>query len=399
MRPLAPALPPNSLRALLLLAAAALPACGSFGITPDGKLLDTAKGGENGGGGTEEGLKITSLDPAVGPTAGGTEVVVRGQGFLEGTVLSFMSAELSTTVVSDTELLIVTPAARAGLVDVTVKNDLGSVTLFDGFEYTDGSADGGDGGSGDGSGGSGDVSISTISPAYGPTSGGTDVYISGVGFSGDVSVRFGTASATSITRIDEYSLRAITPAGAEGVVDVTVESDEGWYTKAGGFEYIGDGGGGSSGGGSSGGGSSGGGSGGGGRSLTGSAAFLHWNSQLGVFGDWDCDLAFSVTGSERSSPCAGCDFAFDITWTYNAAASVDYLGCASGNLTWRMAHDSDYLFGTPALLYSYGGGYIPISYDTTVSGTSWDWVVENYYYDWFYGYYYYSFWVQYSSMR
>jgi hypothetical protein len=64
-------------------------------------------------------------------------------------------------------------------------------------------------------------------PYYGPTSGGTDVDIWGVGFAEGMSVEFGGASATSVTFINSAHIVATTPAHYGGWVTIKV-------TKAGG---------------------------------------------------------------------------------------------------------------------------------------------------------------------
>ena len=78
--------------------------------------------------------------------------------------------------------------------------------------------------------------ISTITPAVGPTSGGTAITISGTSFFGSASVRVGKLAATSVFVTSSTSLTAVTPAGT-GVADVTVTTDYGAFTLANAFAY------------------------------------------------------------------------------------------------------------------------------------------------------------------
>jgi IPT/TIG domain/Cysteine-rich secretory protein family len=64
--------------------------------------------------------------------------------------------------------------------------------------------------------------ISTVTPAAGTAAGGAAITISGSGFTGATSVKFGTAPATSFTVVNDSTITAVSPAHAVGAVDVTV---------------------------------------------------------------------------------------------------------------------------------------------------------------------------------
>ncbi len=64
--------------------------------------------------------------------------------------------------------------------------------------------------------------VTAISPASGPSAGGTAVTITGTGFTGATAVLFGGANATSFTVNSDTSITATSPAGAAGEVDVVV---------------------------------------------------------------------------------------------------------------------------------------------------------------------------------
>jgi hypothetical protein len=200
-----------TLVSLLLLATG----CGSLGIQPvkpvdtggldagsngdnngdvngggSGSAGDGADGGDGGDGGesgdeTPEGIGITSLTPNEAGLDGGTTVVVAGHGFTGDVDFFFSSAEVAVTVLSDTELTVLSPlVSTEGTVDVTVVSAEGTYTLEDAFTFTNnpgsgsdgggsggsGSGDSGSGGSGSGgsgSGGSGGSSASSFSGTYG----------------------------------------------------------------------------------------------------------------------------------------------------------------------------------------------------------------------------------------
>jgi hypothetical protein len=83
--------------------------------------------------------------------------------------------------------------------------------------------------------------VDDIDPAWGPTTGRTEVAITGAGFTGDVGVRFGN-SAGDVTVVDPNNLTVLAP-DAEGMaitVDVTVTSSLGEVTVPDGFAYTDD---------------------------------------------------------------------------------------------------------------------------------------------------------------
>jgi uncharacterized repeat protein (TIGR03803 family) len=71
------------------------------------------------------------------------------------------------------------------------------------------------------------LTVASVVPSAGSTSGGRTVTISGTGFVLDTSVTFGGQPATSVTFIDSTSLRATTPPYAAGTVDVAVVNPDG----------------------------------------------------------------------------------------------------------------------------------------------------------------------------
>ncbi len=80
---------------------------------------------------------FSDLYPRKGNPRGGTEVRIFGSGFVPGMtqVMFGTTAAASSTYVASTELLVTTPAAPIGTVDVTVGTPAGSVTLKNAFRF------------------------------------------------------------------------------------------------------------------------------------------------------------------------------------------------------------------------------------------------------------------------
>ena len=64
--------------------------------------------------------------------------------------------------------------------------------------------------------------VTGVSPASGPNTGGTPVAITGTSLTGALGVKFGSTAATSFTVNSDTSITATAPAGNAGTVDVTV---------------------------------------------------------------------------------------------------------------------------------------------------------------------------------
>jgi hypothetical protein len=82
--------------------------------------------------------------------------------------------------------------------------------------------------------------VASVSPASGPSDGGTAVTITGSQLDGAPRVEFGQTAAKSVTPVSPTEVRAISPAGAPGVTDVTVTTDRGTSspTPASQFTYV-----------------------------------------------------------------------------------------------------------------------------------------------------------------
>ncbi|CAM5709584.1 hypothetical protein SALBM311S_10025 [Streptomyces alboniger] len=154
-----------------------------------------------------------------GPLAGGNTITLNGIGLSTATSVSFGGTTATPTVVSDSQLSVVVPAgAASGPVGVSVTTAGGSNNGLT-YTYID------------------DPTIGTITPASGPTSGGTAVTITGTNLDSTESVKFGGVAAP-FSVINATTLSAVTPPGTAGAVDVVVTNPSGSATVVGGFTYV-----------------------------------------------------------------------------------------------------------------------------------------------------------------
>ena len=159
---------------------------------------------------------VAKIGPSSGPEVGGTNVSVEGSGFASaGTVINFGPNPATNVVCSGLGKCSATSPAGAGVQDVTVTvaEKTSALVAADRFTYQAAAR----------------PLITAISPATGPSIGGTVVTITGSNFSvttNATKVRFGTTFATAtaapnVLCTSTTSCRATAPAGA-GVVDVFV---------------------------------------------------------------------------------------------------------------------------------------------------------------------------------
>jgi hypothetical protein len=157
---------------------------------------------------------ITGVSPNSGGPAGGTVVTISGSNLGEANGVSFGGIPASSLLVdSSSQITAMAPPSPAGTYDITVSDPGGTspVTPADRFTYNAGSA----------------PSVTGESPNSGSTGGGTQVTLSGSGFTGVNSVSFGTTPATNFSILSDTSLLVTAPAAPAGVVDIRVTSPTG----------------------------------------------------------------------------------------------------------------------------------------------------------------------------
>jgi tripartite motif-containing protein 71 len=78
---------------------------------------------------------VTSIEPSTGPAAGGTQVKIKGSGFLAGSTVKIGSSATSVEVVSETEIKAKTAATAAGPEEVSVSDVNGTSSLGPTYTY------------------------------------------------------------------------------------------------------------------------------------------------------------------------------------------------------------------------------------------------------------------------
>jgi hypothetical protein len=153
---------------------------------------------------------VTAVGPSSGPVNGGTTVWISGSALSGATSVKFGgTAVFNLQSVSDNVVQVFGSASGIlGSVDVTVTTAGGTsaTSTADHFTYTAAPV----------------PAVSSVGPSTGSPVGGTAVFISGTGFAGATSVRFGLTGA-SYAIYDSTLIQAMSPTGTAGSkVDITV---------------------------------------------------------------------------------------------------------------------------------------------------------------------------------
>lgn len=167
-------------------------------------------------------LGLEKLVPDVGPTAGGTQVSVRGSGLTEDCAvrIGLYEAQVQGAGADKKTLTIQTPPGPAGPVDVQVTCQGVTVALPGGYGYTDGK-----------------VHIDAVVPSSGATGGGTPVQIHGSGFQKGMQILFAGKPATALTVKSSGLVEVKTPPHEAGPVTVDVVQGPLGDTLLDGFTY------------------------------------------------------------------------------------------------------------------------------------------------------------------
>jgi hypothetical protein len=176
-------------------------------VTPAGTagtttvMVTTPGGGSNAGVFTYDAVPtLASVDPALGPLAGGTTISAYGTDFIAGSTTVTVGGLpcASVTVAAPTVVTCVTPAGAAGAANVVVTTP-GGPSNAAAFTYVAG------------------PTLATVTPPDGLSSGGTTITLAGSGFiAGSTTVTVGGAPCGSVTVPDAASVICVTPPGTAG---------------------------------------------------------------------------------------------------------------------------------------------------------------------------------------
>lgn len=162
----------------------------------------------------------TGLTPSMGPTGGGTTLVITGTNFVPGASVSVGNAScLNVAVLDLNTITCVTPPGAAGAVNVTVTTPAGT-TAPESFTYVLA------------------PTITGVSPPSGPFAGGTQIAIAGADFSGLEGVTVGGTNCLNILLLSPSLIQCVTPPGTVGAQDVVVDTAGGTTANPGTFTYL-----------------------------------------------------------------------------------------------------------------------------------------------------------------
>ncbi len=168
---------------------------------------------------------VTSVSPTSGPSTGGTTVTITGTGLSSASAVKFGSTAATDFLVqNDTAITATSPAHALGAVDVTVKTAGGTTATNAGdrFTFTTPPA----------------PTITGLSPATGPSTGGTTVTITGTGLTGATAINFGASNPALFFSVNSPTSMTVTaPSGTTGTVDVTVTTPGGTSATSGADQY------------------------------------------------------------------------------------------------------------------------------------------------------------------
>ena len=150
---------------------------------------------------------VSSVSPAAGPLSGGTSVTITGTTLANATEVDFSGVPATSfTVNPDGTITAVSPyLGYAATVDVTVVTAGGQSATSAADQFTYVAA----------------PTLSSIGPSWGNASGGDVVTIYGTNLDGATAVDFGLTAGT-ILYYSPGMIQAASPAGAAGLIDITV---------------------------------------------------------------------------------------------------------------------------------------------------------------------------------
>jgi hypothetical protein len=169
---------------------------------------------------------VTSFTPTTGTTSGGTTVTITGtnfsgSGFTTTSVKFGTTTAASYTVTGPTTIKAVTRTHVAGTVKISVTTAGGTGSSSASFRFV-----------------APVPTITSFTPTAGPTAGSTTVTITGTGFIGATSVKFGATTAASYTVTGPTTIKAVTKAHSAGTVTVSVTTVGGTANSTADFIFV-----------------------------------------------------------------------------------------------------------------------------------------------------------------
>jgi hypothetical protein len=141
--------------------------------------------------------RLLGMSATYGPAGGGTSVTITGTGFTGVTAVDFGTTAASFVFNSDTSITAVSPTTAAGTVDVSVTTAGGTSAASASDQFTFYAL----------------PTVTNLSPSSGPVTGGTNVIITGTGFTTTTSVNFGGQPSYWFTVDSDTQIEVTTPAG------------------------------------------------------------------------------------------------------------------------------------------------------------------------------------------
>jgi PKD repeat protein len=172
---------------------------------------------------------LAGVSPNSAPTGGGTELTLRGTGFLvdgagPNAVRIGGASASNVRVVDDATLTCTAPPGVLGTASVVLTNANGGAELTGLFRYVP------------------NVDVRSVTPALGTALGGTSVAVEGANFALGAAVPevfFNGVRASQVVRVSDSRLACVTPPGPGGtLVDVRVSAENGSDVLASGFRYF-----------------------------------------------------------------------------------------------------------------------------------------------------------------
>lgn len=154
---------------------------------------------------------VTSVNPSSATTAGGVPVTITGITFTGTTSVVFGAVSVAFNLISDTVILVTSPAGAVSTVDVRVTTPAGqsAITAADHFTFVTPAP-----------------TITSVSPSSGTTLGGTAITVIGLNLTGATLVTIGGTSVAFVVTNDTH-IATTSPAMSPGTVDIQVTTPAG----------------------------------------------------------------------------------------------------------------------------------------------------------------------------